>query len=139
MGFLKHLLFWPVTGPLFLLDFSMEKVEGVVREELTDDSQVKAELLELQLLLELGDIDEEEYLAREAAIMARLRDVRDWRERYGMGVAGGPVRVAGSAEGEAPLPEVEALLELPPQNEVDGPQVARPEEASVDLHLDWDE
>lgn len=139
MGFLKHLLFWPVTGPLFLLDFSMEKVEGVVREELTDDSQVKAELLELQLLLELGDIDEEEYLAREAAIMARLRDVRDWRERYGMGVAGGPVRVTGSAEGEAPLPEAEALLALPLPNEADGPQVARPEEASVDLHLDWDE
>jgi hypothetical protein len=134
MGFLKHLLFWPVTGPLFLLDFSMEKVEGVVREELTDDSQVKAELLELQLLLELGDINEDEYVAREAAIMSRLRDVRDWRERFGMGVAGGPVRVADSSEEEA-----EALLELPPPPESDSPQVARPGEASIDLHLDWDE
>jgi hypothetical protein len=36
MGILKHLLFWPVTGPLFLIDFSLGKVEGVVREELTD-------------------------------------------------------------------------------------------------------
>jgi hypothetical protein len=134
MGFLKHLLFWPVTGPLFLLDFSMEKVEGVVREELTDDSQVKAELLELQLLLELGDINEDEYVAREAAIMSRLRDVRDWRERFGMGVAGGPVRVTDSSEEEA-----EALLELPPPPASDSPQVARPGEASIDLHLDWDE
>lgn len=112
----------------------MEKVEGVVREELTDDSQVKAELLELQLLLELGDINEDEYVAREAAIMSRLRDVRDWRERFGMGVAGGPVRVADSSEEEA-----EALLELPPPPESDSPQVARPGEASIDLHLDWDE
>jgi hypothetical protein len=94
MGLLKHLLFWPVTGPLFLLDFSLDKVEGVIRDELTDDSPIKAELLELQLLLELGDIDDDEYTARETALMARLRDVRDWRERFGMGVSGGPVRVA---------------------------------------------
>jgi hypothetical protein len=26
--------------------------------------------------------------------MQRLRDVRDWRERLGKGVSGGPVRVA---------------------------------------------
>lgn len=117
----------------------MGKVEGVVRDELTDDSQVKAELLELQLLLELGDIDEAEYAAREAAIMNRLRDVRDWRERFGMGVAGGPVRVAGTAEGGAQPPGADALLELPPPSTPEGPRVAQPDEASVDLHLDWDE
>ena len=32
MGLIKHLLFWPVTGPLFLTEFSMNKVQGVVRE-----------------------------------------------------------------------------------------------------------
>src|SRR5262245_40508140 len=100
MGLLKHLLFWPVTGPLFLLDFSLGKVEGVVRDELTDDSPIKADLLELQLLLELGDIDDEEYLAREAVLMERLRSVRDWREQFGMGVSGGPVRVASDATQE---------------------------------------
>ena len=117
----------------------MGKVEGVVREELTDDSQVKAELLELQLLLELGDIDQDQYAAREAAIMSRLRDVREWRERYGMGVAGGPVRVGASPEDVTQPSDAEALLELPPPSEPDGAQVARSGEASVDLHLDWDE
>jgi hypothetical protein len=43
---------------------------------------------------ELGEIDDEEYIAEEAKLMQRLRDVREWRERLGMPTAGGPVRVA---------------------------------------------
>jgi len=143
MGLLKHLLFWPVTGPLFLLDFSMEKVEGVVRENLTDDSEVKADLLELQLLLELGDIDDEEYVAREAAIMYRLREIREWREKFGMGVSGGPVRVA-SQDQEEERPTAQDLDELPDSShspspsDDEGPKVAQPGEATIDLHLDWE-
>jgi hypothetical protein len=93
MGLLKHLLFWPVTGPLFLTEFSLGKVRGVVREELTDDTRIKAELLELQLQLELGDLDDAEYRVRESELMEQLREIRQWREEFGMGVAGGPVRV----------------------------------------------
>jgi hypothetical protein len=104
MGLLKHLLFWPVTGPAFLLDFSIGKVEDVVKDELTDDAPVKSELLELQLQLELGDIDDETYVRREAALMQQLREIREWRERFGMGVSGGPVRVQ-SAEPPGPRPE----------------------------------
>src|SRR5262245_42181759 len=97
MGLLKHLLFWPVTGPLYLVDFSLGKVNDVARQELTDDSAIKAELLELQLKLEQGDITDDDYLQQEATIMRRLREVRAWREQYGMEVSGGPVRVARSA------------------------------------------
>jgi hypothetical protein len=125
MGLLKHLLFWPVTGPKFLLDFSLGKVEGVVREELTDDTAVKAELMELQLLLELGDIDDEEYVRREKVLMDRLREIRDWREQFGMGVSGGPVRVAPS--------ESAAAAEAAPET-----NVARPDDARIDLHFDFD-
>ncbi len=35
--------------------------------------------------LELGDIDDAEYVEREAALMTRLREVRAWRERLGKG------------------------------------------------------
>ena len=136
MGILKHLLFWPITGPKFLFDFSMEKVEGVVREELTDDSAVKADLMELQLLLELGDIDDDEFVRREQLLMQRLREIREWREEFGMGVSGGPVRVAPQPETEAPAtqnaPSADAAE--PPAE----PQVASPGEATIDLHLDWD-
>ncbi|MEX2282786.1 MAG: gas vesicle protein GvpG [Gemmatimonadota bacterium] len=131
MGILKHLLFWPVTGPLFLTEFSLSKVEGVVKEQLTDDSTVKSELLELQLKLELGDITDDEYVEREAELMKQLREIREWREQFGMGVAGGPVRVAQDAKAEADIPEVPA-----DQEEAKEPQVADPKDVSIGLTFD---
>ncbi len=95
MGLLTNILFFPVTGPVAGIKWSLSKVQQVVEEELTDDSPVKQELMELQMQLELGDIDDEEYVRREAQLMARLREVRSWRERLGKSVPGGPVRVSG--------------------------------------------
>jgi len=101
MGLLKHLLFWPVTGPEFLVKFSLGKVEETMRRELTDDQSVKEDLLALQMRLELGEIDDAEYVEQEAELMRRLREVRQWREEFGMGIAGGPVRVARGEGAEA--------------------------------------
>ena len=100
MGLLKHVLFWPVTGPIAGIQWSMNQVIKVVEEELTDDAPVKQEFMELQMKVELGEIDDAEYAVREAEIMARLREVRQWRERLGKSTPGGPVRVARApAEG----------------------------------------
>lgn len=132
MGLLKHLLFWPYTGPRFLTEFSLRQVEGVMREELTDDASVRAELLELQLALELGDIDDDEFVAREALLMQRLREIRDWRERLGMGVSGGPVRV--QRDPETPAEENEATS--PDERE---PRVADPGGGvEIDFDLNWE-
>ena len=84
MGILKHLLFWPVTGPAALVRFSMRQVDGVVRKELTDDTSVKEDLMALQMQLELGDIDMIEYEVREQELMRRLREARKWRVELGM-------------------------------------------------------
>lgn len=136
MGLLKHLLFWPVTGPEFLVKFSLDKVHGAVREELTDDQVIKEELMTLQMRLELGEIDDEEYVRQEALLMQRLRQVRQWREEFGMGTSGGPVQVARAAE-EPTEPAT------PPEDEPGDDQrrggIASPEEASVEFRLDWDE
>ena len=151
MGLLKHVLFWPVTGPLFLIDFSMSKVQGVVQEELTDDTRIKAELMELQLKLELGDIDDDEYVAHEAALMLQLREIREWREEFGMGVSGGPVRVRSESAGETVEPDAaDAVVDedaaRASQAEEDvsaaddrAPRVADPGGgADIELNLDWD-
>ena len=98
MGLLTKLLFFPVTGPVAGIKWSLGKVQSVVEEELTDDAPIKQELMELQMQLELGDIDDAEYLEREAALMARLREVRAWRERLGKSTSGGPGRVARDTE-----------------------------------------
>jgi hypothetical protein len=100
MGLLSNLLFFPVTGPVAGIRWSLNNVRRVVEEELTDDTPVKQELMELNMLLELGDIDEAEYVRREAQLMIKLREVREWRERLGMSVAAGPVRVKSEGAGE---------------------------------------
>ena len=126
MGLLKHLLFWPVTGPKYLTEFSLEKVGEVVRDNLTDDTPIKEELLILQLKLESGEIDDDEYVREEARLMAALRDVRHWREQYGMGLSGGPVRVA-----ETPKEEAAADEDEPRQPKV------MSGDATVDIQLNW--
>jgi hypothetical protein len=128
VGFLKHLLFWPVTGPMYLAEFSLEKVHGVVKEQLTDDARIKEDLLDLQLRLEMGDIDDEQYLAEEERIMSQLREIRRWREEFGMATRGGLVQVAEDAKGED---EGEAKEERKPQ--------ALTGKAELDISLDWDE
>jgi hypothetical protein len=100
MGLLTNLLFFPVTGPVAGIKWSLGKVQGVVEEELTNDAPVKQELMELQMQLELGDIDDDEYVRREAELMVRLREIRAWREKLGKGTSGGPVRVARDRAGE---------------------------------------
>jgi hypothetical protein len=125
MGFLKHLLFWPVTGPAFLARFSLEKVQGVVQGELTDEGRVKEALLELQLRLELGDIDDDEYTRAEAKLMEELREVRRWKEEFGMGTRGGVVRVPGRTT-TTPDPGKSPDASVPPG-------------ATLEVSLGWDE
>ena len=98
MGLLGKILFFPITGPVAGIRWSLNKVVQVAEEELTDDAPVKQELMELQMKLELGDITDDEYVEQEARLMARLREVRAWRERFGKATSGGPVRVARDDE-----------------------------------------
>jgi hypothetical protein len=100
MGLLTNILLAPFLGPIYGTKWTLDKVDRVVREELTDDTPIKEDLMALQLQLEMGEIDDAEYVKREAEIMKQLRAVREWREKYGMGTSGGPVRVAESDETE---------------------------------------
>ena len=108
MGLLTNILFFPITGPVAGIKWSLNKVAQVVDEELTDDTAIKQEYMELQMQLELGDIDDDEYRRREGEIMARLREVRAWKEKLGKAVPGGPVRVASPASRSGQETEEEA-------------------------------
>ncbi len=101
MGLITNLLLFPIMGPVAGVRWTLGKVQRVAEDELTDDTAVKQELMELQMQLELGDIDDAEYLRREAELMQRLREIREWRERLGRPTAGGPVRVARDDAGDA--------------------------------------
>jgi hypothetical protein len=94
MGLLTNILLAPFLGPIYGTRWTLDKVDRVVREQLTDDTPIKEDLMALQLQLELGEIDDAEYVRREAELMQRFREVREWREKLGMPTSGGPVRVA---------------------------------------------
>ncbi len=100
MGLLTNILLAPFLGPINGTKWTLDKVERVVREELTDDTPIKEDLMRLQMSLEMGEIDDDEYVRREAEVMQQLRQVRQWREEFGMATAGGPVRVAGTDDSE---------------------------------------
>src|SRR2546429_8131858 len=91
MGLITNILLAPFLGPVWGTKWTLDKVDRVVREELTDDTPIKEDLLALQMKLETGEIDDAEHVRREAQIMTRFRGVREWRERLGMSTSGGPV------------------------------------------------
>ncbi|MEO8909491.1 MAG: gas vesicle protein GvpG [Gemmatimonadaceae bacterium] len=100
MGLLTNILLAPFLGPIYGTKWTLDKVDRVVREQLTDDTPIKEELMELQMKLELGEIDDAEYVRREAEVVKKLREVREWREKFGMSTSGGPVRVVEDDESE---------------------------------------
>lgn len=77
MGLLTNLLLAPVLGPLKGLAFVFEQIHNEVEAELGGDAErVQDELASLSLLRELGEVEEGQYLAREAALLERLNALR---------------------------------------------------------------
>ena len=76
MGLLTNLLFFPVTGPVAGIKWVLGKVQQVAEEEITDDAPIKQDLMELEMLREVGDISDAEFVEREAQIM---RPAKDWQ------------------------------------------------------------
>jgi gas vesicle protein GvpG len=82
MLFIDDLLLAPITGFKFILS----TVQRIAEEQYTDDAPVKERLLELQVLLDSGEISEKEYVRREGEILRELREIEN-RKRELAGVA----------------------------------------------------
>ena len=63
MGFVLNLLTAPVLGPARGVHWLAKKVAEAAEEEMLDEDQVRGELLELQMRLEMDEITEEEFRA----------------------------------------------------------------------------
>ena len=72
MFFIDDLLLSPVNGFIFILN----QIQKIADKELNDDTFIKEQLLELQMRVELDEISDEEYKAREAELFARLRAIK---------------------------------------------------------------
>ncbi len=78
---LGKLLGLPYSLPAAGIRYCLDKVVEVAEAEMMDDSAVKEDLLLLNLELEEGRIDEFEYRAREAPLLVRLREIREYRKQ----------------------------------------------------------
>jgi gas vesicle protein GvpG len=76
---LLKLLTLPVTLPAAGIRFCLEKVIDMADAEANSEEPIKEELLEMQLALEDGRMDERAYTARETVLLARLREIRERR------------------------------------------------------------
>ncbi|HEV7920163.1 MAG TPA: gas vesicle protein GvpG [Thermoanaerobaculia bacterium] len=77
---LDDLLLLPIKGPLAGFRWVMKQIQTMADEELLNDQPWKERLIELQMMLEVGDITEEQYTVEEKQVFTMLREIRARRE-----------------------------------------------------------
>ncbi len=80
MSLLFDVLAAPVALPTRGLMFIFDKIVEQVNNEMLDDSKVRMQLLELQALLDSGQITEEEFYAAEEELLDRLDAILEFKE-----------------------------------------------------------
>ncbi len=70
----------PFTLPGAGMKFIFKTIADLADQELYDPSLVHEQLMLLQMQLEEGDIDEDEYVEREKELMVRLREIKAHQE-----------------------------------------------------------
>ena len=78
---LDDLLMLPLRLPVSGFTWVMRQIQTMANEELLNDQVWKERLIELQMMLELGEISEEDYAREEAEVFQALRDIRARREQ----------------------------------------------------------
>ena len=105
---LFRLLALPITAPAAGIRYCLDKVIEYAEQQISDDAPVRAELLELNLALEEGRVTEDEFAEREAALFARLREIREYQREQ----ARQAVESSAPAEGEERTVVIEVPEEL---------------------------
>ena len=80
MFLLDDILLAPLKLPVAGFNWIMRQIQTMADEELLNDQPWKERLIELQMMLEVGDITEAEYAEQEKQVFAALREIRARRE-----------------------------------------------------------
>ena len=80
MGLLWSLLTAPVMVPVKSLEFIFDKITQQVNEEMLDEGRVRRQLLELQSLLDAGEISEDEFYETEEELLDWLDAILYYKE-----------------------------------------------------------
>jgi len=76
MFLLDDILMLPIKLPIAGFNWAMKQIQTMANEELMNDQPWKERLIELQMMLEVGDLTEEEYTQQEAQVFLALREIR---------------------------------------------------------------
>jgi|APCry1669189101_1035198.scaffolds.fasta_scaffold52740_2 hypothetical protein len=79
MGFILDLLALPLTGPINGTIWIAEKLLEQAENEMYDEGKVRSKLMELETLLDLGEISEETYMTAEEQLLERLKEIRAFK------------------------------------------------------------
>ena len=77
MGLIRSLLTAPVTGPLKGVMWLAEKLQERAEGEIYNEGAVRGRLMELELMLDAGQITEDEYQEAEDGLVALLAEIRE--------------------------------------------------------------
>ena len=80
MLLLDDILLAPITLPVAGFNWILKQIQTMADEQLLDDQPWKERLIELQMMLEVGDITEADYTEEEKKVFTALRDIRARRE-----------------------------------------------------------
>lgn len=80
MFLLDDILMLPFKLPVAGFNWVMRQIQTMADEELMNDQPWKERLIELQMMLEVGDINDEDYKVEEAIVFLKLREIRARRE-----------------------------------------------------------
>jgi hypothetical protein len=80
MGLLSGLLLLPITGPVKGLQFIIEQIQEEAQAAMLDERRVQAELIDLSLRFDQGEMSEAEFEEREAALLERLNAIVAYKE-----------------------------------------------------------
>jgi hypothetical protein len=77
---LDDILLLPIKLPVAGFNWILRQIQTMADEELLDDQPWKERLIELQMMLDVGDISEEQYKVQEAEVFQALREIRARKE-----------------------------------------------------------
>ena len=78
---LVDILTFPVLGVPRMVHWFGKKIAEEAEREKLDEGKLQGQLLELQMRYELGEINDEQYLEQETAILDKLSAVRKAKEK----------------------------------------------------------
>ncbi len=77
---LSEILLAPWAGPARLVGFVAKNINEQVRAEYLDEGKVQAELLDLTMRYDRGEVNHEEFEEQQARILQHLNDIRQYKE-----------------------------------------------------------